>query len=71
MHQYEIRILHADRSTDIIIEVMHLSDHAAVRAGKKFAEARSFEVWRDLKCIYGRASTPTLSRVPSSHVENP
>jgi hypothetical protein len=53
MQVYEIRILHADRSTAIVIEMMHLSDNAAVRAGKKIAEARPFEVWRDLECIYG------------------
>jgi hypothetical protein len=56
MHQYEIRILRADRNTDIVIEVMHLNDHAAIRAARKIAEARPFEVWRDLDCIYGRAA---------------
>jgi hypothetical protein len=34
--------------------MMHLADTAAIRAAKKLAEARPFEVWRDLQCIYGR-----------------
>jgi hypothetical protein len=53
MHEYEIRILRADRTTDVLIEVIHLNDNAAIRAAKKMAEARPFEVWRDLDCIYG------------------
>jgi hypothetical protein len=53
MHEYEIRILHADRTTDTVIEVAHLNDNAAIRAAKKLAEARPFEVWRGLDCIYG------------------
>ena len=55
MQAYEIRILHADRSTDMVLEMLHFSDNAAVRAGKKIAGARPFEVWRDLDCIYGVA----------------
>jgi hypothetical protein len=54
MHQYEIRILHADKTTDIVIEGAHLSDLAAVRAAKRIAEERPFEVWRDLDCVYRR-----------------
>src|SRR5258708_29314622 len=52
MREYEIRILRADRNTDTVIEVMHLNDHAAIRAAMKLAEARPFEVWRGLDCIY-------------------
>lgn len=64
MQVYEIRILHADRSTAIVIEMMHLSDAAAVRAGKKIAEARPFELWRELDCIYGEGhSSPPVDRV--------
>jgi hypothetical protein len=37
---------------------MHLNDHAAVRAAKKFAGDRSFEVWRGLDCIYGTPKAP-------------
>ena len=61
MHGYEIRILRADKTTDAIIEVAHLNDHAAIRAAKKIPEARPFEVWRDLDCIYGRPSDPGAS----------
>lgn len=65
MREYEIRILRADRKTDTIIEVVHLNDHAAIRAAKKFAEARPFEVWRGLDCIYdGRHTGPPA---PSPH----
>jgi hypothetical protein len=56
MHEYEIRILHADGTADTVEQVMHLNDNAAIRAGRKIAEARPFEVWRDQDCIYGRAS---------------
>jgi hypothetical protein len=55
MREYEIRILRADKTTDLIMEVMHFSDKAAIRAAKKIAEARLFEVWRGLDCIFGRA----------------
>lgn len=61
MHEYEIRILRADHSTATIIEVVHLNDNAAIRAAKKIADGNDFEVWRDLDCVYGRA-TPTSSR---------
>ena len=66
MREYEIRILRADKSTDTIIEMVHLTDHAAVRAARKLAEARPFEVWRDLDCIYGRAAEQVVypRRVP-------
>jgi hypothetical protein len=57
MREYEIRILRADKTTASVIEVIHLNDNAAIRAAKKIAEARPFEVWRDLDCIYGRADS--------------
>jgi hypothetical protein len=53
MQEYEIRILHADRTTDAVLEVRHLNDNAAIRSARKIAEARPFEVWRGLDCIYG------------------
>ena len=64
MQEYEIRILKADHTPDTVIEVIHLNDHAAIRAAKKFAQARPFEVWRGLDCIYGgdhRAPQPVPS----------
>jgi hypothetical protein len=64
VHDYEIRILRADRSTHAVVEVMHISDHAAIRAAQKMAEARPFEVWRGLDCIYGRPSGPAVSQQP-------
>ena len=65
MQHYEIRILRADKSSDAIIEAVHLNDHAAIRAARKFAEARPFEVWRDLECIYERPSKANRTN-PSS-----
>jgi hypothetical protein len=57
MREYEIRVLSNGRS-QTVIEVMHLNDHAAIRAAKKLAAGKSFEVWRDLDCIY---SPPDLA----------
>lgn len=57
MQVYEIRFLRADHSPATIMEVMHLNDNAAIRAAKKMAEAKPFEVWRGLDCIYGRHPT--------------
>ena len=45
MHTYEIRILSQGR-TKMVIEAIHLSDYAAIRAGEKLAAGRMFEVWR-------------------------
>ena len=56
MHEYEILVLRADGTADTVLAVMHLNDNAAIRAARKIAEAKPFEVWRDLDCIYGRAS---------------
>jgi hypothetical protein len=51
MQEYEIRILNQGHG-DTIIEVVHLNDHAAVRAARKMARDKAFEVWRGLDCIY-------------------
>jgi len=60
MREYEIRILCANRNTDTLIKVMHLNDHAAIRAAKKFAGGSPFEVRRGMDCIYegGRSEAP-------------
>jgi hypothetical protein len=70
MRQYEIRILCASRSADVFIEVIHLDDHAAIRAAKKFAGGSPFEVWRGPDCIYdgGRTEAPLKSLSDHSHV---
>jgi hypothetical protein len=54
MHEYEIRILRADKSTATVIEVMHLNDNAAIRSARVTANGNPFEVWRGLDCVYGR-----------------
>ena len=61
MHEYEIRILKPDHRSSLVIEAMHLHDSAAVRAARKLAEGREFEVWRGLDCVYG---THTEVRAP-------
>jgi len=66
MHEYEIRVLSAGH-TAIILEEVHLSDHAAVRSARKFAGERAFEVWRGLDCIY---ETPT-TRGPGNGSPSP
>ena len=64
MREYEIRILRADKATDVIMRMVHLTDHAAIRAAKKLAEARPFEVWRGMDCIYGGHSAEPPLRWP-------
>ena len=51
MHEYEIRVVSSGHAI-VVIEEMHISDHAAVRSAKKLAGDRPFEVWRGLDCIY-------------------
>jgi hypothetical protein len=51
VREYEIRVL-SSRHTTMIIEESHLSDHVAVRAARKFAGDRHFEVWRGTDCIH-------------------
>ena len=63
MREYEIRVLSSGHAT-LIIEQTHLSDHAAVRAARKFAGDRPFEVWRGVDCIFAPAKTaPTIARL--------
>ena len=57
MREYEIRVLSSGRS-QTIIEVMHLNDHAAIRAAMKMAHGKAFEVWRGLDCIYSLPDRP-------------
>lgn len=63
MREYEVRILRSDLTSAMLIELMHLNDHAAVRAAKKMAEGRPFEVWCGLDCIYdGTVAAPDPSQ---------
>jgi hypothetical protein len=66
MHEYEIRVLRADRSTIAVMEVIHLNDNAAIRAADRIAGTMPFEVWRGLNCIYGGHLTePSLRWSPT------
>lgn len=51
MRNYEIRVLSSGHPI-VIVEEVHISDHAAVRSAKSLAAGRPFEVWRGLDCIY-------------------
>lgn len=51
MPEYEIHIL-SGGETHLIVAEVHLSDLAAIRAGKKYAIDNPFEVWRDMECIH-------------------
>ena len=64
MHEYEIRVL--SHGNEAILEVMHLNDHAAVRAAKKLSGGKPFEVWRGLHCIYGPPDMPAVPRSRSA-----
>ncbi|HEX2761324.1 MAG TPA: hypothetical protein VHM27_12455 [Rhizomicrobium sp.] len=65
MHTYEIRVLDNGR-TRAVLEAMHLNDNAAVRAGKKLADGKPFEVWRELDCIYGCAAPRDALEIPAA-----
>ena len=58
MREYEIRIF-SQNHAQTVIEVMQLNDHGAIRAAKKMADGKLFEVWRDLDCIYSPAGERT------------
>lgn len=64
MREYEIRVLSSGHAT-LIIEQTHFSDHAAVRAARKYAADRPFEVWRGDDCIY--APEKALRAAPWLH----
>jgi hypothetical protein len=64
MHAYEIRIL-SQGHTQMVIAEIYLSDHAAIRAGQKFAAGRTFEVWRGAECIYDNSNMPIHADSPS------
>lgn len=53
MQTYEIRVLNDDLSTRAIVEQQYISDHAAIRSARQFAEPHQFEVWRGLTCVSG------------------
>ena len=49
----------------MVIAEIYLSDHAAIRAGQKFAAGRAFEVWRGTECIYDNSNMPIHADSPS------
>jgi len=52
LYEYEISIW-SDCQARPVLKVIHLNDYAAVRAGRKYADGKPFEVWRGPQCVYG------------------
>jgi hypothetical protein len=52
MHAYEIRVLNSNLSSRAFVQMLGLTDAAAICSAKRIANGRSVEVWRDLDCIY-------------------
>ena len=69
MHEYEVRILRADRTIRTMYEFVHLNDRAAIREAEKLANGSSFEIWRGLDCIYATADRPP-ARPPDAKPPN-
>ena len=58
MPDYEIHVLSDDRySAATIHEQCLTDDEAAIMAASRLAGGAAFEVWRDLDCVYGLASS--------------
>lgn len=66
MHQYELRVLREDGTTALMVAAIYLDDNKAVRAARKIAGARKFEVWRGADCIYGTEGAEVIS-LPSTN----
>jgi hypothetical protein len=69
VHLYEIRILKSDGVSEYIIEMMNAGDLSAVKAARKLAGARAFEVWRDLECLHGAWMPHRRPRPSTKHSE--
>jgi hypothetical protein len=64
VREYEIRIFKDQSSLSLIIEQPHFSDQAAIKAARRMALGKPFEVWRDLECITGFAEPPLQFPLP-------
>ena len=62
VREYQIRVLSSGHPI-VVDDVMHVSDHAAVKSGRDLAGDRPFEVWRGLDCIYA----PPKTRLTPKH----
>ena len=70
MNVYEVRILgETSGKGGIVLQAQYLSDVAAVRAAKKLADGRPFEVWRGIQCVY--AATPAMYLNPANDTWKP
>jgi hypothetical protein len=58
MLSFEIRILKADGSLSMATEQIHLNADAAVRAARRLAASRPFEVWSEHRCVYSSTAVP-------------
>ena len=60
MQEYEIRVLNNRLATSLIMQTRQLNDHSAIRAGREVADGQPFEVWQDLRCVYGTDAAKPL-----------
>ena len=58
MHEYEIRVLGADRGLVLSVWEMQFTPRAAIRSGHHHACRLGFEVWRDDVRIYSQSAQP-------------
>jgi hypothetical protein len=59
MHCYETKIIHRFGEIGLQVAADHLSDIAAIRAGRKLCrEDECIEVWRGDVCVYSERATP-------------
>jgi hypothetical protein len=65
MHEYEIRVLNGDGSTNIVLQEVHLNTDAAITKARRLAQKRLFEVWCDDRCVYAaRKEAPPEGHPP-------
>jgi hypothetical protein len=63
VHEYEIRILRADRGIGTVFRFAQLDDRAAPREAEKLAKWSPFEIWRGvMDCIYATAPPRTTGQ---------
>ncbi len=69
MDQYEIRVMHDDGRTALILAAIYSDDNAAIRSARKVARDHKFEVWRGMDCVYGTQGA-TVIPLPTSALPN-
>ncbi len=65
MHYYEIRVGGDDGKTALILAEFRDNDDAAIRAARKIAHNRKFEIWRGSNCIYQMDAAQPIPNHPA------